>query len=272
MPGQPSVCLLGDVPVNGALLDCVNVCGIDPGKHNIITMDTGSKLKGEEYYRALRAAPTDGHVNKKQTAMLDAVKAAEAYRSVHHFRVLTSEALWEAVRVAQATATALTKQYARPACMKRGLTLYSRVQQRTKAIVDMIQAGTNASKPIVIALGRNYKGARARCGDKWTPVCKAVLDMLARKFTVVLIDEYLTSQMCHSCHNKLVPRKGENREKHCAHCGCDVDRDVNAAKNMLEVFLFHVRGWGRPEYLCRPNQHAALPQGVPAPQPQTADV
>jgi hypothetical protein len=26
----------------------------------------------------------------------------------------------------------------------------------------MIQAGTNASKPIVIALGRNYKGARAR--------------------------------------------------------------------------------------------------------------
>jgi hypothetical protein len=72
----------------------------------------------------------------------------------------------------------------------------------------------------------------------------------------------------------LVPqaRKGENGEKHCTHCGCDVDRDVNAAKNMLEVFLFHVRGWGRPEYLCRPNQHAALPQGVPAPQPQTADV
>jgi hypothetical protein len=29
------------------------------------------------------------------------------------------------------------------------------------------------------------------------------------------------------------------------------------------VFLFHVRGWGRPEYLCRPNQHAALLQGVP---------
>jgi hypothetical protein len=50
----------------------------------------------------------------------------------------------------------------------------------------------------------------------------------------VLIDEYLTSQMCHDCHNKMVPHKGDSQKKYCSHCGCDVDRDVNAAKNMLE--------------------------------------
>jgi hypothetical protein len=139
--------------------------------------------------------------------------------------------------------------------MKRGLTVYSRVQQRTKTILDMISfAGAAPTKPT--ALKRNYKGMRARLGDKWTPVCKAVLDVLKRNFMVVLIDEYLTSQMCHSCHNKMVPRKGAPREKYCNHCSCDVDRDVNAAKNMLEVFLFHVRGLGRPDYLCRPKQRA----------------
>jgi hypothetical protein len=110
----------------------------------------------------------------------------------------------------------------------------------------------------------------ARLGDKWTPVCKAVLDVLKRNFMVVLIDEYLTSQMCHSCHNKMVPRKGAPREKYCNHCSCDVDRDVNAAKNMLEVFLFHVRGLGRPDYLCRPKQCAV--QAVPIHMPQEAEV
>jgi transposase len=68
-------------------------------------------------------------------------------------------------------------------------------------------------------------------------MCKAVLDVLKRHFKVVLIDEYLTSQMCHNCHNKLIPRIGEPREKYCTHCGCDVDRGINAAMNILKVFL-----------------------------------
>jgi transposase len=83
--------------------------------------------------------------------------------------------------------------------------------------------------------------------DKRTPVCKAVLDVLKHnfKFMVVLTDEYLTSQMCHDCHNKLIPRKGESCEKYCTHCEYVVDRDIKAAMNILQVFLFHVRGWGR---------------------------
>lgn len=272
-PGQPGVCNLADVPIDATIVDLVNPFGMDPGKVNAITTDTGAKLPAKDYYAALRVEPTPGTVTEKQVKMLNDAKAAEAARAVHHFRVLTTEAMWEAVRVAQATAKALSKQYARPASMKRGLTVYSRVQARTKAIEDMIKKGTDSTKPIVIALGRNYKGTRARLGDKWTPVCKAVLDVLKQRFMVVLIDEYLTSQMCHGCHNKLVPRKGDSREKYCNHCGCDVDRDVNAAKNILEKFLFHVRGWGCPDYMCRPNQrHVQLQVAVMEAEPQTAEV
>jgi transposase len=97
-----------------------------------------------------------------------------------------------------------------------------------------------------------------------------VLDILKRHFMVVLIDKYLTSQMCHSCHNKLIPWFGEPCEKYCTNCKCDVDRDINAAKNILEVFLFHVRGRGCPDYLCCPNQRQGQLEVVHT--PQTADV
>jgi hypothetical protein len=76
-------------------------------------------------------------------------------------------------------------------------------------IVDRITAGTDPAKPIAFTLGRNCNGAHALLGDHWIPVRKAVLEVLKRHFMVVLrvIDEYLTSLMCHDCHNtgKLIP-------------------------------------------------------------------
>jgi hypothetical protein len=61
---------------------------------------------------------------------------------VHHIRVLIVAKLWnlEAVRVSQTVVQALTnlKLYARPAAMKRGLTVYGRVQARTKTILDKL--------------------------------------------------------------------------------------------------------------------------------------
>jgi hypothetical protein len=108
------------------LLCCV---GIDPGKINIVMLDSGPKLDGNEYHSAPHAVPTP-----EQTKMLNDAKAAEeaSLRMEHHFRVLTMDRLWNAVRVAHATALlaqALKKQYAQPATMKRGLTVYARVQQ-----------------------------------------------------------------------------------------------------------------------------------------------
>jgi hypothetical protein len=95
--------------------------------------------------------------------------------------------------------------------MKRGVTVYSRMQARTKMIIDMLTAGTDPTKPTIFALGRNYKGTRARLqvDDRWTPVCKAVLDvLLKRHFMVVLIDEYLTPQMCQQLSRQAEPSDG----------------------------------------------------------------
>jgi hypothetical protein len=126
------VCALSNVPEDPSILDCINVGGADPSKGNTITMDRGPKEKytAQDFYGAMSRCKTDSDasavaVMASAKAKLDCVKAAEAERMVHHFRVLTREQLWEAARVSQATAQALTQQYARPATMKQGLTVYS---------------------------------------------------------------------------------------------------------------------------------------------------
>jgi hypothetical protein len=270
---------MNEIPVNPALLEAANWVGADPGKVNVVTFSTGEKLPATAYYSAVRAAPTPGPIDavaEKRRIVLAAAKDAESRRAQVHFGVLTSEGLWAAAAVAKQTMPALTKQYARPACLKRALSVYGRVQARAVEIVAMVKKGADVSKPTVVALGRNYQGRRARLGDKWTPVCKVVLNLLSVHFAVVLIDEYLTSQMCWQCRNKLVARQGEPREKYCLVCQCEVDRDVNAAKNILEKLLFHIRGWGCPAYMCRPVRHLLAAEGPAAPaienEPQTAEV
>jgi hypothetical protein len=103
----------------------------------------------------------------EQAKKLNNAKAVEEARKAHQFRVLMMEQPWEAV--------------------------WGWVQAWTKTILrlDMItKVAVDPAKPIVIALGWNYKGARAHLGAWWTPICKAVLDVLKCNFRVVLIDEH----------------------------------------------------------------------------------
>ncbi len=58
---------------------------------------------------------------------------------------------------------------------------------------------------------------------------------------VVVVDPYNTSQQCSGC-GKLVPKPLEERTHTCPHCGLVLDRDHNAAINIL-------RAWKRPTTL-----------------------
>ena len=58
---------------------------------------------------------------------------------------------------------------------------------------------------------------------------------------VVLVDPYNTSQHCSGC-GQLVPKPLEERTHTCPHCGLVLDRDHNAAINIL-------RAWKRPTTL-----------------------
>jgi putative transposase len=49
---------------------------------------------------------------------------------------------------------------------------------------------------------------------------------------VVAVDPYYTSQLCSGCGEK-VPKQLADRRHECVHCGLRIDRDLNAARNIL---------------------------------------
>jgi putative transposase len=51
---------------------------------------------------------------------------------------------------------------------------------------------------------------------------------------VILVNPYGTSQKCSGC-GEMVPKELSEREHSCLRCGLDIDRDVNAARNILKL-------------------------------------
>jgi hypothetical protein len=99
----------------------------------------------------------------------------------------------------------------------------------------------------------------------------AIRDHLARHGKVVLVDEYLTSQVCSHCDRRMTERvdgrkkpiaqkghrNGKKRVHGVFHCksGCKTtwNRDENAALNIARIFIAHLSEQPRPEALCRPS-------------------
>ncbi|WP_165360790.1 zinc ribbon domain-containing protein, partial [Candidatus Chloroploca sp. Khr17] len=58
--------------------------------------------------------------------------------------------------------------------------------------------------------------------------------------TVVLVDPAYTSQLCSSC-GELVKKTLRDRTHSCPNCGLVMDRDHNAARNILHRGLQYLR-------------------------------
>lgn len=115
----------------------------------------------------------------------------------------------------------------------------------------------------IIVVGGGYLGSRATKGCKATPVLQSLLRALAAKRRVVVVDEFLTSKTCARHKKRMV--QSSQRGFTCNECGSEMNRDENAARNILEVFWAHVRGECRPEHLQRRyNQGAPASQDGPA--------
>ena len=62
---------------------------------------------------------------------------------------------------------------------------------------------------------------------------------------VVLVEPRGTSQKCSAC-GAVVPKGLDERTHSCPNCGLDLDRDVNAARNILATGLEQARAEGSP--------------------------
>ncbi|KAI3662223.1 hypothetical protein MP638_002209 [Amoeboaphelidium occidentale] len=101
------------------------------------------------------------------------------------------------------------------------------------------------NKRIVIGIG----ASKFEMGDNTHTLFEKHLVMKLRSlgYTVVCVEEYLTSQMCPRCFNRTEQLK--MRVKYCRHCHVFYHRDVMAGENMARVLRDEVTGKGRPEHL-----------------------
>lgn len=81
--------------------------------------------------------------------------------------------------------------------------------------------------------------------ENWRSMNRSIADVAWARFveftqakaeaagrTVILVDPKNTTQECSQCH-EIVPKTLSDRIHSCPHCGLTLDRDVNAARNIL---------------------------------------
>jgi hypothetical protein len=136
--------------------------------------------------------------------------------------------------------------------------------------------------PLVLATGPATFGGGAVKGERSSVPVKEMLRYLKDSFRRLArvgrfyqhIDEYYTTKMC-SVHKSTTSdyhqknSRGHKKKwlnvnvRHCAQCASEnnvlglIDRDGNAAQNILLILECILRGLPRPEYLCRVAKEAS---------------
>ena len=229
------------------------VIGIDPGEVNVLTTSDGVKFTGAEY----------GSVNKSRAAKLEKLKKKPSLAPVREAELHMATVSFLTRNLAELVAAipswcdaynVVQWFYGRPKVCRASFVREGLAHKLSHKVVKLV-----AERPTdILAFGQGYNGRQAKRHDPYTPVAKRMRRLLVRWRRVVLIDEYYTSQKCCVCHTQLVDRE-KSREKVChGPCAQDVDRDHNAARNILAVFQAWTATGERPEYLARPAAHTPL--------------
>jgi putative transposase len=90
------------------------------------------------------------------------------------------------------------------------------------------------------AMGKNHHLAKSILDSGWNALLQYVVykaESAGRR--IVQVDPYLTSQVCSAC-GEIVKKRLAERIHRCPHCGTTLDRDVNAARNILARARVHV--------------------------------
>lgn len=246
---------------NEASLASFSVVGVDPGVINMVCTSEGAKVTRDSYYgfrhqqlvfdsgprpdgvrsRATRHNKIPRHISDLQEAM----KACPP--KIAGTDLTTYEAhLRECLPLAQELSTYYGGRQFR--CVR--LTRDSRARANLARIVTTVAPREDT----IVVFGANFFGRECRTGDVAGPVAvKSIRRKLAQHLIVVAVDEYFTTRRHHVCGQDLDPHPTKSHEKSCRTCGLAlVDRDLNAALNMVAIWTGLITTGARPEYLQRP--------------------
>ncbi len=96
----------------------------------------------------------------------------------------------------------------------------------------------------LLGLGRSHL-AKSVCDAGWGRLIYLLTYKVENTGSqLVVIAPHYTSQICSGC-GSIVPKDLSTRVHNCPNCGLELDRDVNAARNILRRAIYHV-AWTEP--------------------------
>ena len=252
--------------------------GLDPGVVNLVTTTRDFKLSNSAFYGQAykvrvfdpgegRPSPIPEHHQTKGKAFLEK-GTVHSRRTRHRLIPVDIERTQAAMKhcapkaagldldtfVANLTAylpcaEKLQAYYRSRSRRALRLTRDSNARKRLKTVVADICPDPNT----VVVFGANFFGWKATPkGTVAGPAAvKAIRRALAKSRVVVLADEYMTSRRHLECGCELEVDPADPREKYCSTCRVKVDRDMNAAHTILEVWREFIRTKARPAHLWR---------------------
>ncbi len=180
-----------------------DVVGIDVGLSDFATLSTGEKVANPRFFR------------KEETALAKAQRRlSKCEKGTVEFRKYK--------RVVQHI-------HQRIANKRRDFS-----HKLSRKLVDTYQFIALEDLNIQDMQDGNYRSMNKSIGDAaWHQLVQHI-SYKAEKAgrTVVLVDPRNTTKECSDCH-AIVPKKLSNRVHSCPFCGCVLDRDLNAALNIL---------------------------------------
>ncbi len=207
-----------------ALPPCEEAVGIDLGLLHFATLSTGETMENPRHYRR----------GLKRIKVLQQAKDRKKRGS--HRRKRAAIALATAHRKVRNQRKDFQHQAARALVNRFGLLVFEdlKITNMSKAPEpkpDPEQEGAYLPNGASAKAGLNTSILDAGWGQ-FQALCVAKAASAGRQ--VVLVNPYNTSQQCSGC-GQLVPKPLEERTHTCPHCSLVIDRDHNAAINILQA-------------------------------------
>jgi hypothetical protein len=263
------------------LKNAVEVKGVDPGYRSVFTSwgiardaedpqrwteTKGQQFSAKQYYHEAKYRHTTKKINtwiQNNTSLQDDVKDIPTKHYESEFGCI------ERLQYVLPMLEKLLSFYGQKRFKNLKLLRHIHSKKALRKMCTELCSGRKNKRETILGVG-DFGGApgvgiKGECG----PIGK--LKKALPKYAVVLdINEDYTSQTCNNCHQRsLTNMRNEKwmRKKqvlaknvtvhgvlHCSTSVCEGktwDRDINAAKNMLELTMLLLRGWKRPAVFCR---------------------
>ena len=251
------------------LSDKFKLVGLDPGKRSIITMSDGTTNFSYSACQRLYEtyAKRSNEIIQKEKAE-NGIINKETKLSNYTSRSLNKNKYNDFVKLKNIINEEVKSFYQRPVFRKLSFRRYCRTKQSEDNLLNNIEKTflskneIKAGKKLVIGYG-NWSRTKQMKGFISTPN-KRIKKLMTERFHILSVEECMTSQLYNKTFKKLkkvyVKRKNgkhyravyglltpkEKTEKHII-----VNRDTNAAKNMLYILEYYLKNQERPEEFKR---------------------